>query len=171
MPSVALALIAAYKHKELIVTDNDPLFEHCDEAHDVGPSRETLGHATDRETADAPKIDRHALVTRHNVTRTGLDSTAPLQVGNGSFAFGADITGLQTFVPFNTMSDWGWHSFPLPSGQRPDQFHGTLWKAHDRGVLYDSPNDDQPELGRWLFENPHRINLGRIARLPRPSYA
>ena len=41
---------------------------------------------------------------------------SPAQVGNGKFAFGMDITGLQTFVPFNTLSDWSWHSSPSPKG-------------------------------------------------------
>jgi hypothetical protein len=42
-------------------------------------------------------IDRHALVTRHNPTITAIDKSAPFMVGNGNFAFTADITGLQTF--------------------------------------------------------------------------
>ena len=43
-------------------------------------------------------IDRHALVTRHNPTLHQLDVDCPLTVGNGNFAFGCDITGLQTFA-------------------------------------------------------------------------
>jgi hypothetical protein len=109
------------------------------------------------------KIDRLALVGRHNVTRTQMNYIAPLQVGNGNFAFGADITGLQTFAEFITMSDWGWHSFPLPSEETPESFHGTAWNAHGRAVMYESPNSDQKELGQWMYENPHRVNLGRIA--------
>jgi hypothetical protein len=38
-----------------------------------------------------------------------------LQVGNGNFAFGVDVTGLQTFNPFGTLSTWGWHNFSLPT--------------------------------------------------------
>jgi len=41
-------------------------------------------------------------------------------VGNGTIAFGADATGLQTFVPFNILSDWGWRTAPLPQGQTLD---------------------------------------------------
>ncbi|HEY3329006.1 MAG TPA: hypothetical protein VGK19_03210 [Capsulimonadaceae bacterium] len=107
-------------------------------------------------------IDRRAVVSRHNVTRRTLDAKAPLQVGNGQFAFSADITGLQTFVPFNTMSEWGWHSFPLPAGELPSDFRGTAWDSHGRRVMYSSPNDEQAELGRWMYQNPHRINLARI---------
>ena len=45
----------------------------------------------------AEKIDRHALVTRHNPHITKLDPWAPLSVGNGQFCFTTDVTGLQTF--------------------------------------------------------------------------
>ena len=45
----------------------------------------------------AQKIDRKALVTRHNVTVTKADSLSSLTVGNGKFAFTVDATGLQTF--------------------------------------------------------------------------
>src|SRR6476659_3864868 len=71
----------------------------------------------------AAPIDRHALVTRHNPTITSIDQSAPFMVGNGNFAFTADITGLQTFpeqysslVPLMTQSQWAWHSFPNPKG-------------------------------------------------------
>ncbi len=47
--------------------------------------------------AASKPIDRHALVTRHNPTITAVDKSAPFMVGNGNFAFTADITGLQTF--------------------------------------------------------------------------
>ncbi|HPR33952.1 MAG TPA: hypothetical protein PLK12_17750, partial [Prolixibacteraceae bacterium] len=64
-------------------------------------------------------IDRKALVSRHSVEITGADSLNSLTVGNGSFAFTADITGMQSFpcqyekgIPLGTQSDWGWNSFP-----------------------------------------------------------
>lgn len=41
-----------------------------------------------------------------------------MQVGNGEFAFGFDISGMQTFSDnANTMSNWGWYRFPLPQGR------------------------------------------------------
>lgn len=40
--------------------------------------------------------------------------TSPLQVGNGDFAFNVDNTGMQTLIPFNTLSSWGWHKDRLP---------------------------------------------------------
>src|SRR5262245_52140821 len=40
-------------------------------------------------------IDRRALVSRHDVVLKKLDPEAPLSLGNGEFAFTADVTGLQ----------------------------------------------------------------------------
>ncbi|MDR3708839.1 MAG: hypothetical protein P4L33_11085 [Capsulimonadaceae bacterium] len=120
-------------------------------------------HGAPLQDRGGAKIDRRALVTRHNIVRDVINDTAPLQVGNGTFAFGADITGLQTFTRFNTLSDWGWHAFPMPPGQTPADFRGAPWDAHGRPVLYGSPSKEQPELGKWMYENPHRINIGRIA--------
>jgi hypothetical protein len=108
-------------------------------------------------------IDRRALVNRHNVVLEKPELNSPLQVGNGEFAFGVDITGLQTFAAFNTMSQWGWHRFPLPAGQKPEDFRGAVWDTHGRPVSYPSPSDAQHELGQWLYDNPQRLNLGRIA--------
>ncbi|RYG44509.1 hypothetical protein EON79_14755, partial [bacterium] len=108
------------------------------------------------------RIDRHALVTRHNVRLTAFDGQNPLQVGNGEFAFGMDVTGLQTFAPFNTMSQWGWHSSPLPTGQRAEDYRQQVRDTHGRPVRYPLPDPERPELSDWLAANPHRINLGRI---------
>lgn len=66
------------------------------------------------EAAD-PLIQRRQVVERFNVHRNASSNSTPLQVGNGNFAFGADITGLQTFNPFAIMSTWGWHNFSLPA--------------------------------------------------------
>lgn len=68
--------------------------------------------------AQNTKINRKAVVQRHTVVLTKADTLASLSVGNGSFCFTADITGLQTFpdeyakgIPLGTQSEWGWHSF------------------------------------------------------------
>jgi hypothetical protein len=42
------------------------------------------------------KIERAALVQRHSPVLRKLDPLSPLSLGNGEFAFTADITGLQT---------------------------------------------------------------------------
>lgn len=108
------------------------------------------------------RIDRKALVDRHRIVSTETDPRSPAQVGNGEFAFGVDITGLQTFVPFNTMAQWSWHSFPLPEGQQVEDFKKSLMDTYGRQIPYDIPNPEQPELSAWLAANPHRFNLGRI---------
>jgi hypothetical protein len=111
----------------------------------------------------AGKIDRKALVTRHNLTITDRNLHGPTQVGNGHFAFGFDITGLQTFSPdANTMSDWGWHKFAEPNGQTPADFKGQEWDTQGHLVRYDIQNPQQEALTDWMISNPQRLNLGRI---------
>ena len=107
-------------------------------------------------------IDREAVVKRHRVCTTGTLLKSPAQVGNGKFAFGMDITGLQTFVPFNTLSDRSWHSFPLPEGMRAEDYRPVVVETHGKKIAYELRNPDQPELSEWLTKNPHRYNLGRI---------
>lgn len=107
-------------------------------------------------------IDREAVVKRHRVCTTGTLLKSPAQVGNGKFAFGMDITGLQTFVPFNTLSDWSWHSFPLPEGMKAEDYRPVVVETHGEKIAYELHNPDQPELSEWLTKNPHRYNLGRI---------
>src|SRR6476659_1572317 len=66
-------------------------------------------------------IDRYALVSRHDPVLRKFEPLSPLSVGNGEFAFTCDVTGLQTFpevyrdaTPLCTMSQWGWHTTPMP---------------------------------------------------------
>jgi hypothetical protein len=111
------------------------------------------------------KIDRRAVVERHKIVTTETNPKSPAQVGNGEFAFGVDITGLQTFVPFNTLSNWSWHSFPLDKGISVKDFKGVTLETHGRMIKYDLPNNEQPELSTWLAGNPQRFNLGQIGFL------
>jgi hypothetical protein len=117
-----------------------------------------LGTSSVSGTENPSRIDRHALVTRHNLE---LTKSEPVQVGNGEFAFTADITGLQSFEEDCTMSDWGWHSSPLPHGTMIADFHWTTKLTHGRPVDYMAGTGDA--ISQWLFSNPHRLNLGRIA--------
>jgi hypothetical protein len=116
-------------------------------------------------------IDRKALVERHNVVNKKYDSLSSVSVGNGSFAFTADITGLQTFpesyakgVPLGTQSQWGWHSFADTAHYRFDE---TLkpFKLNGRNVPY-SVQIKEPARNRdavnWFRVNPHRLQLGNI---------
>ncbi|PYH89348.1 hypothetical protein BO71DRAFT_110435 [Aspergillus ellipticus CBS 707.79] len=107
-------------------------------------------------------IDRSQVVSRFNPVRNASSTSTPMQVGNGNFAFGADITGLQTFLPYNTLSSWGWHNSSLPANSSPSDFTGLDWWTHGRLVNYDMPNPAESEISQWLIANPHRINLVRI---------
>ncbi len=119
----------------------------------------------------AGPIDRHALVTRHEVVLPRFDAANPLSVGNGGFAFTVDATGLQTFpeafaqtTPLGTLSDWGWHSFPNPNHWSSDKFEFKKFPDLDgRLVPYDDVpgNRQTPEI-KWLRANPHRLHLGQI---------
>ncbi|KAI1373767.1 Six-hairpin glycosidase-like protein [Hypoxylon crocopeplum] len=110
-------------------------------------------------------IDRRQVVRSFNPHRNASSETTPLQVGNGNFAFGVDVTGLQTFSPFATMSTWGWHNFSLPTttGQTSvNDFTGLDWWTHGRLVNYNQPNPAENEISNWLIQNPQRVNLGTI---------
>ncbi|KAI0102383.1 Six-hairpin glycosidase-like protein [Nemania sp. FL0031] len=110
-------------------------------------------------------INRRDVVSRYNVVRTSLidNSTTPLQVGNGNFAYNVDNTGMQTFLPFNTLSSWAWHNDSLPDdGENVNDYHGVPMLTHGRNVSYDIPDPNLPAASQWLIGNPNRINLGRI---------
>jgi len=84
-------------------------------------------------------IDRHALVSRHNVLLHAIDPMGAMAVGNGDFAFNFDVTGLQSFpeyyektMPIGILSTWGWHSFPNPNGYSLDRFKMETIKKYNR---------------------------------------
>jgi hypothetical protein len=117
----------------------------------------------------APAIDRRALVSRHNPHLTNVDLLSPLSLGNGEFAFTADVTGLQTLprlyanaMPLCTMSQWGWHTSPLPATMSSRMLLPKLYDTHGRRVGYYTSSAGQTELYNWLRENPHRLHLGQI---------
>jgi hypothetical protein len=112
-------------------------------------------------------IDRRALVSRHNPVIRRLDVDAPLSVGNGGFAFTADITGLQTFaelyhrsgIPTETLARWAWHTeanpnhYSLQDAMRP---YTTF------GRTVDYPTNASGAAGEWLRRNPHDVPLAQI---------
>jgi hypothetical protein len=117
----------------------------------------------------AGRIDRRALARACNPVFTSLDPWAPLSVGNGEFAFTADVTGLQTFpelyeqtIPLCTQSQWGWHSFLSPGGLSAADLKLEEFDTYGRKVGYATRAAGQEELFNWLRENPHRLHLGRI---------
>ena len=129
--------------------------------------------------ASEDRIDRQALVTRHNVTLDKPDPLTPLTVGNGGFAFTADITGLQTFpqfhergMPLTTQSQWGWHSLPNPQGYRLADALNE-YSVAGRKVPYASggaSSGGYSAAAEWLRANPHRLHLGQIGlRITKPD--
>lgn len=119
----------------------------------------------------AQKIDRKALVQRHNVIVTKADSLSSLTVGNGRFAFTVDVTGLQTFpkeyahgVSLGTQSEWGWHSFIDTAGYKREEALKT-YHLNGRDITY-AVQVKEPERSRkaadWFRQNPHRLQLGNI---------
>ncbi|KAI0360798.1 hypothetical protein OH77DRAFT_1418813 [Trametes cingulata] len=113
-------------------------------------------------SATHARIDRHALVSRFNPVRTASSASTPMQVGNGHFAFGADVTGLQTFLPWATMSDRGWKNDSLPAGMTETDiaaYRGVVWD----GVQYEFGGPEP--MQQWLISNPNRVNLGRVGLL------
>jgi len=120
------------------------------------------------------KIDRFALVTRHNVIIEQPDTLASLSVGNGNFAFTTDITGLQTFykeyengVTLGTQSNWGWHTFPNTENYNVMQ-SATYYDYRGRKVPYlsqDAKLGKDAEATNYFRENPQRLQLGVIRLL------
>ncbi|MEQ1641947.1 MAG: glycoside hydrolase family 65 [Pyrinomonadaceae bacterium] len=115
------------------------------------------------------RIDRYELVSRHNPVIRKLDPLSPLSVGNGEFAFTCDITGLQTFpdeytngMPLCTMSQWGWHTTPMPEHLKGKELKLTEYETYSRKVGYMTTKTGQEELYDWLRENPHRLHLGQV---------
>ncbi|MDP2790853.1 MAG: hypothetical protein Q8O15_03745, partial [Rectinemataceae bacterium] len=125
-------------------------------------------------------IDRKALVSRHDPWLRAPDPASPLSLGNGEFAFTADITGLQSFppseargveapgaegaVPLCTMAQWGWHSFPIAPGEVRSRSALRLqeFDTGGRKVGYMTDASGQEELFAALRVNPHRLNLARL---------
>lgn len=111
-------------------------------------------------------INRQAIVSLYNPVRTSSDPNTPMQVGNGNFAFGADVTGLQTFLPFAIMSTWGWKNDSFPPGRTLEDikdYKGVSWDSHGRLVQYEFGGE--ADIQQWLISNPNRVNLGRVGLL------
>jgi protein-glucosylgalactosylhydroxylysine glucosidase len=122
-------------------------------------------------SAYSQKINRKALVLRHNIILTKPDSLSSITLGNGQFAFTTDITGLQTFplnyqkgVPLGTQSEWGWHSFIDTVGYKREEALKT-YHLNGRDVNYmvqwNSPERNK-KASDWFRQNPHRLQLGNL---------
>ncbi|MGJ7030106.1 hypothetical protein [Niabella hirudinis] len=118
------------------------------------------------------KINRRALVERHTVQLSTADTLASLSVGNGSFAFTTDVTGLQSFpdayqkgVPLGTQSEWGWDAFPNVNHYK---FEDALKTYHLNGrdvsyaVQWGSDPGEHRKAADYFRQNVHRLQLGNI---------
>lgn len=127
--------------------------------------------ATINVSAQQPPINRQSLVQRHNITNTRIDSLESLSLGNGKFAFTADVTGLQTFperyakgVSLGTQSEWGWNRWKDTVGYK---FEETLkeytlnGKKSTYSIQYSEPLRKR-NAADWFRKSVHRIQLGNL---------
>jgi len=121
----------------------------------------------------ADKIDRFKLVNRHNIEVTKVDPLNSLTIGNGEFAYTADITGMQTFpeyyergISLGTESNWGWHSFPNTNNYTAaDVTKKFKVGANMVPYLYafsEGEGEREAKASEWLRANPQRLHLGLI---------
>ncbi|MBC3765489.1 hypothetical protein [Neptunicella marina] len=116
------------------------------------------------------KIDRQALVSRHNPALNKIDWHSPFTLGNGQFAFTADVTGLQSLAddyyakgtPLETKARWAWHSHPNPNHYKLKDTY-VSYQAYSTEV--DFPTNMDGDAGQWLRQNPHDLPLSRISLL------
>ena len=120
--------------------------------------------------ATAQPIDRRAVVERHTVINTKADALSSLSLGNGGFAFTADITGLQSFpeyyqegVPLGTQSEWGWHSFPNTERLQVAAAQ-KIYELEGRKISYTVQSKDSlaKKAVEYFRVNQHRLQLGNI---------
>ncbi|MDR0394846.1 MAG: hypothetical protein LBH77_06780 [Tannerella sp.] len=117
-------------------------------------------------------INRHQVVERNNPHISAVDTLAPLSVGNGTFAYTVDITGLQTFpvhyrlgVPLGTQSQWGWHSFPNTENYKLEE----TFEEYDLGrrrlesyPIVSSQDKRHRDAANFLRADAHRLHLGIV---------
>ena len=117
-------------------------------------------------------IHRENLIRQFNPVLQNIAADSPLTVGNGSFAFTADVTGMQTLYdiysdkcPLLTMATEAWHRTPNKEGSfyGPENIMMTEYQRDNRSLRYPvkcfTGNEEEYN---WLRENPHRYNLLRL---------
>ncbi|MDR1222634.1 MAG: hypothetical protein LBL07_07130 [Tannerella sp.] len=108
------------------------------------------------------KIDREALVKRHNIETADLKLQIPL--GNGNICFTVDGVGLQNFGG-NILSHDCWHTSPLPEGftvadvPETGTFQQERCTPHTGDIALPA---GAGSLRKWMYDNPHIANLGRL---------
>ncbi|MEP7324114.1 MAG: hypothetical protein ABI761_19450, partial [Saprospiraceae bacterium] len=116
-------------------------------------------------------IDRMQVIKRHTIHINAINALSSLSVGNGTFTYTADITGMQSFpdyyatgVPLGTQSSWGWHAYPNLNNYTLEETYKEF-TIDGRKISY-SIQLNSPERNRLAVEyfraNPHRLQLGNI---------
>lgn len=125
------------------------------------------------DPAEKP-IDRRGLVNRNNPVLTSPDTLGSLSVGNGTFTFTVDASGLQTFVEeyengisLGTQAEWGWHSTPSDRNYVLDDVADRFESCDGSSAPYPVQQKDgrRGEATHYLRANPHRLHLGTIGLL------
>jgi len=114
-------------------------------------------------------IDRQALVSRHAPTLRSIDYDSPFTVGNGGFAFTADITGLQSFpiayhengLPTETLARWAWVREENPGAYTLTDANRDF--THPDGSVHGYPTNSGTPAGQWLRRNPRIHPLAQLA--------
>lgn len=112
-------------------------------------------------------IDRQALISRHSPVVHAIDPGSALSVGNGGFAFTADVTGLETLTdryyaggfPLETLARWAWHEEPNPHGYTLADA-SVIIPTQGRPVAY--PTRASTPAGDWLRRNPQDFPVGQL---------
>lgn len=125
----------------------------------------TVGRAEEPSGNLGEPIDRHALVTRHNVHIDKILPMSPLHLGNGSMVFTADFTGLQTFyhhydrgLPLQTVAGWAWNQFP---NEKKLPYTAVMHDGQYQGRPFKYIATKTPQQVHYCGAI-HRFNLARI---------
>lgn len=103
------------------------------------------------------------LIKKYNVINKEIDVLNPLSVGNGSFVFTADVTGLQTLVN-------EYKVFPLLSMEEKFAYKEAKkeiklksYQAYNRNVNYMTDSTNQEEVFNDLRTNYFKYNMFNLA--------
>src|SRR5215831_2434523 len=114
------------------------------------------------------RLDRRGVVRRHNPVVTQFDAGSSLSVGNGSFSFTVDCTGLQSVpepyldgVPLTTQAEWAWHTMANPAGHRYQDSFEEYTNHNGRRISY--PSIWRTPSGVFFRETPYKLGLAEIA--------
>lgn len=118
-------------------------------------------------------MNRKQIISSHNPILTEPTPDSPFTVGSGSFAFTADITGLQTLYgeytipPLCTMAEWAWHENLNAAGSYEYTYADLKQNVYDfcgRKVYYPRTKfKGNEEVYEHLRRNPHKFNLLRLS--------